>query len=279
MNNGTESARVQEAHRLDATDFIAKSLREQWQAKADAENKAKAAAEDLALQNRLVGHEVQSIVHRRTAKQIVRKNFPKPRKSFADWTAAVQRRDARYLKEHYGSEFNGGDADHLNPAQKAAMAESGGATGGYTVPTEYAKRIMAIVAEVSFIRPSAQVVPMSSATLAYPLLDVTTPQSAGTSPFAGGFNLQWTAEGLTRPETEPAFKQMELRAWELTGYALLSRPVLDDSTALSSYLMTVIAWAVAWSEEYAFLQGNGVGKPQGILTAAASLVVNRQTAG
>ena len=43
--------------------------------------------------------------------------------------------------------------------------------------------------------------------------------------------------------------------------------------------MTLFGKAIAWFEEYAFLQGNGVGKPQGILTAPATLSVNRQTGG
>jgi HK97 family phage major capsid protein len=34
-----------------------------------------------------------------------------------------------------------------------------------------------------------------------------------------------------------------------------------------------------WTEEYAFLQGNGVGKPQGMLTCNALIAVTRATAG
>ena len=109
---------------------------------------------------------------------------------------------------------------------------------------------------------------MASATLQIPYLDITTVQSAGVSPFFGGVQMNWTAEAQTRTETEPQFKQMELKAWELSGYSVSSNVLLQDSViGLEKFLMTLFAKAIAWFEEYAFLQGNGVGKPQGMLNA------------
>jgi HK97 family phage major capsid protein len=195
-----------------------------------------------------------------------------PRKSFGDWCLAVARNDSKYLEKHYGSSF-------VAWQTKAALAEASGVTGGYTVPPEFYQQLLTIMAEETFIRPSAFVVPMSSATLLLPYLDITTVQSAGVSPFFGGVQMYWTAEAQTRTETEPAFKQMELKAWELSGYTVSSNVLLQDSAVgLEKFLFTLFAKAIAWFEEYAFLQGNGVGKPQGMLSATASIVQNRQTA-
>jgi hypothetical protein len=98
---------------------------------------------------------------------------------------------------------------------------------------------------------------MASATLQIPYLDVTTVQSAGVSPFFGGVQMYWTAEAQTRTETEPQFKQMELKAWELSGYSVSSNVLLQDSTiGLEKFLMQLFAMSIAWFEEYAFLQGN-----------------------
>src|SRR5260370_17718337 len=120
---------------------------------------------------------------------------------------------------------------------------------------------------------------MARATLQFPCLDGTTAQSAGVSPFFGGVQMYWTAEAQTRTETEPQFKQLELKAWELSGYSVSSNVLLQDSViGLEKFLMTLFAKALAWFEEYAFLQGNGAGKPQGMLTAAAAVSVNRQAA-
>jgi HK97 family phage major capsid protein len=192
-----------------------------------------------------------------------------PKKSFGDWCLAVARGDRHYLEKHYRSTFN-------EWRQKAAMAEASGVTGGYTVPTEFYEQLMTIIAEQSFIRPRAFVQPMGSATLQIPFLDVSTVQSAGVSPFFGGVQMTWTAEAQTRTETEPQFKQMELKAWELSGYSVSSNVLLQDSViGLEKFLMTLFAKAIAWFEEFAFLQGNGVGKPQGILTANPTISVTR----
>jgi HK97 family phage major capsid protein len=190
-------------------------------------------------------------------------------KSFGDWLLGVARNDRGYLEKHYGSRFT-------EWSQKAALGESSGAAGGYTVPPEFYQGLMQVVAENTFIRPRAFVMPMAGATLQLPYLDITTVQSAGVSPFFAGVQMYWTAEAQTRTETEPAFKQMELKAYELSGYSVSSNVLLQDSViGLEKFLMTLFAKAIAWFEEYAFLQGNGVGKPTGMLNAGAALSVTR----
>jgi HK97 family phage major capsid protein len=112
-----------------------------------------------------------------------------------------------------------------------------------------------------------------------PYLDITTAQAAGTSAFFGGMQATWTAEAQTRTEFEPQFKQLELRPWELSAYSVSSNVLLQDSAiGLEKFLMKLFANVIGWTEEYAFLQGNGAGKPLGVLSAAALISVTRATA-
>ena len=62
------------------------------------------------------------------------------KKSFGDWLLGVARNDRGYLEKHYGSKFN-------LWTQKAALGESSGVTGGYTVPPEFYQGLLAIMAE------------------------------------------------------------------------------------------------------------------------------------
>src|SRR5206468_3902811 len=195
-----------------------------------------------------------------------------PKRSFGDFCLAVARKDSKYLEKHYGSQ-------RIEYSAQAAMAEASGLTGGYTVPPDFYRQLLAIVAENTFIRPRAFVQPMASATLQFPYLDITTVQSAGVSPFFGGVTMSWTEEAQTRTETEPQFKMMELKAHELSGYSVSSNVLLQDSAfGLERFLYTLFGKAVAWYEQYAFLQGNGVGKPLGVLNAPATISANRNTA-
>jgi HK97 family phage major capsid protein len=178
-------------------------------------------------------------------------------------------RDDAYLEKEYGS-------TRAEPRTKASLAEASGVTGGYVVPPEFLNQLMALIVEQAVIRPLAYVQPMASATLMVPFLDVTTVQASGTSPFFGAVNMKWTEEAQTRTETEPQFKQMELKAHELSGYAVSSNVLLQDAAfGLEKFLMTLFSKAIAWFEDYAFFQGNGVGKPLGILNAKATIAVTR----
>jgi HK97 family phage major capsid protein len=164
--------------------------------------------------------------------------------------------------------------------QKAALGESSGVTGGYTVPTQFSEQIQLLMAEDTFIRPRAFVQPMTSAVMQIPYLDVTTAQAAGTPWEFGGLKVAWTAEAQARTESEPQFKQLELRPWELSAYSVSSNVLLQDSAiGLEKFLYQLFAKVIGWTEEYAFLQGNGVGKPVGMLTANANIAVTRATAG
>jgi HK97 family phage major capsid protein len=205
-----------------------------------------------------------------------------PKKNFGDWlvqvaiaqtgrNAAERIKAAERLEKDYGSPYNS--------STKAAMSESSGVTGGYIVPPDFYNQLLTIVAEQTTFRQRAFVQPMASATLQFPYLDVTTVQSAGVSPAFGGVQAYWTAEAQTRTETEPQFKMMELKAHELSGYSVSSNVLLQDAAfGLEKFLMVLFGNAVAWYEEYAYLQGNGVGKPLGVLNANATIDVTRNTA-
>jgi HK97 family phage major capsid protein len=163
---------------------------------------------------------------------------------------------------------------------KTALAESqSGQTGGYVVPPAFLEQLQYLQIENTFLRPRAFKQPMSTLTLTIPSLDMTTAQSAGTTPVLGGVKATWTAEAATRAESEPKFRQTELKAHELSFYAVASNTFLaDQAVGLDSLLTQIFAWAIGWYTEYAYLQGTGVGQPLGILNCPATLQVTRETA-
>jgi HK97 family phage major capsid protein len=198
-----------------------------------------------------------------------------PDKNFGDFCVAVATKNHKRLEEVYKTY----QVDGQGVRTKAALGESSGSTGGDVVPPEFYDQLLRVIAEYAIFRPRAFVQPMASATLQFPYLDVTTVQSAGVSPFFGGVQMFWTAEAQTRTETESTFKMMELKAWELSGYSVSSNVLLQDAAfGLEKFLFTLFGQAIAWFEDFAFLQGNGVGKPVGVLNAPATVAVNRANA-
>ena len=192
-----------------------------------------------------------------------------PSHCWADFLTRVKGGDTRGIEKEYGPEVI-----------KAAMGETSGSTGGYTVPIEFRYELMQDLAEESLFWPRSTVVPMKSATLQLPLPTATAVQTAGVSPFYGGMSYKWVAEAATRTEYEPTFRQVLLTAHELTGYALIANPLLQDGGKdLDAFLRKLFVRGLAWNEDLAFFSGNGVGKPLGIFNAACTISVSRATAG
>src|SRR5262249_48220258 len=91
-----------------------------------------------------------------------------PKKNFGDWLSHAIKaitgkpRDAlaaaEYLEKTYGTPVP-------DVQQKAALGESSGVTGGYTVPTQFSEQIQHLMAEETFIRPRAFVQPVTSAVM------------------------------------------------------------------------------------------------------------------
>lgn len=163
---------------------------------------------------------------------------------------------------------------------KSALQATGGATGGWTVPPQFVSRLLQLVFEDSVAMPLAAVQPMDSRTMDLPSLDVTTRYSTGQSPFLGGVVARWTEEAVDETETDPQFRQVTLTARELSGWTAASNSLLaDNAVGLDALLSQLFTYAINWYSDYAFIQGDGVGKPQGILRSPATIFVTAGTAG
>jgi HK97 family phage major capsid protein len=197
-----------------------------------------------------------------------------PKKTFGRFLLAIRQGDRKVLEE-MGSRY----VEWSDVEQKAAMSTQTGTTGGYLVPTEFYDRLMQLVVESSLVRPRATIVPMAHREMDIPALDVVTAPSAGDTAFLGGVVVRWSEEASTINQTEPILKQIKLTNYELTGYSKVSNSLMADSAVgLDALLMQIFSRAIAWYEDYAFLRGNGVGKPLGILNWAGLISVARSGA-
>lgn len=160
---------------------------------------------------------------------------------------------------------------------KAAMGETSGTIGGYTVPIEFSTKLLKSIAEHSFIYPRATVVPMGAERTLCPTINVETAQAAGIPSFFGGMTLRW---GFSQApsETEPTFRQVELNAWDLLGYSNISNQMLGDiGEEGNDALLDIFGKAGAWFAEYAFLRGTGSAQlmPMGIVNCNGKKSVAR----
>jgi len=171
-------------------------------------------------------------------------------------------------------------AVRTNPEDKrlvrTGMLEGTDTAGGFLVPAEFANTIMMDSLETSVIRPNgAMVIPMRTDTLKIPKVV----DSSHSSTLFGGVIAYWLEETGTKTPTQPTFGQLQLIAKKLTGYTYASDELLaDNAVGLEALLTRMFSGALSWYEDEAFINGNGVGKPLGILQSGALLAVNRSAA-
>jgi HK97 family phage major capsid protein len=179
-------------------------------------------------------------------------------KDFGDWCIAVMRQDSKRLNSVYKS-------------YKAALSEESGSVGGYLVPPEFSQQILSVASESAIVRPRATIIPMTGREFSMPILsyDGTT---AGQAHNLGGVVATWTEEAGTKTETEPTFDTLKLVYHELSGYTVASNMLRQDAgPTLAALLTRLFGEAIAFHEDWAFLQGTGGAQPLGVFQSGALL--------
>lgn len=189
-------------------------------------------------------------------------------------------KDAEFMWRNFRSQAGGYKGSPIGPRgiAKAALNEASGVLGGFTVPPNIRADILsAALANSVFRRHGATSIPFAGLSMIIGGPDSTTGQSAGVAPYFGGMQYFWGADGAPRLESEPNFKAVELVKEELTGYALVSRPLFHDGAGFPAFIKLLIGHLIAWLEDWYFFQGNGAGQPQGVIGSPASIKVSRNT--
>jgi len=165
-----------------------------------------------------------------------------------------------------------------DPKELKDLNESVGSDGGFLVPPEFRNTMLAVLTQNNIVRRNgATVIPMARREINIPVLDQTG-TTAGEPHQFGGINVFWQAEASEKNQSEPNFRQVKLVANKLVGYTRASDELLADSAVSLEAFLTGnmgFAGAIAWREDYAFLNGTGVGQPLGILNSAVTTTVAR----
>ncbi len=192
-----------------------------------------------------------------------------PDKSFAKFLLAVRTNDRKAI-DGFGSHWVDGEA-------KADLTGQSGPLGGYLIPEVFIQRILEPMQELSIVEPKAFTLrSRTGRTFTLPALDITQDPPAGGSAMFGGMVMTWAEEAASITQTNPLLRNIKLELHELSGYVVSSNALIEDEAiGLEDMLVRLFSSALAWHKDYAFLQGNGVGKPLGILNSPSFLTVSR----
>jgi HK97 family phage major capsid protein len=94
----------------------------------------------------------------------------------------------------------------------------------------------------------------------------------------GGVVVDWISEGQAKPETDMRLREITLKPHEAAGHIVVTDKLLRNWTAAQSTIEMQMRKAMMGAEENAFYNGDGVGKPLGLLNSPARIDYARATA-
>lgn len=160
----------------------------------------------------------------------------------------------------------------LRPLKAAAgLNEGNPADGGYLVPPQFAAGIYQNMLNVGEILSRVDMLNVSGNDMTWNQVDET---SRATTRF-GGVLGYWLAEAGTKLPSAPKFRQFTLKLKKVAAVAYSTDELLADASALQGWLTSNIPDELRFRVEDAFINGDGVGKPTGIVGAPGTLSVTR----
>ena len=159
--------------------------------------------------------------------------------------------ESAYATKAFGSYLRKGGASAF---EMKKMSEGEDGEGGVLVPDEVSNDIHTKLTERSFMRKLARVTSIS--TNALDTLVSTKDMDVG-----------WIDEASERAETgSPEFKKIKIPASEMYARLHVTQRLIDDASVdIEAFVADHAADQMAKKETEAFLQGNGVNKPKGLL--------------
>lgn len=162
--------------------------------------------------------------------------------------------DVEEHKAAFEAYIRRGEEGGLRDIEAKAFSGGAGADGGYLLPNETDSDIGRRMAVVSPIRSLATVRQVSGAVLK--------------KPFApSGMATGWVSETAARPQTNtPQLSELTFPTMELYAMPAATQSLLDDAAVdIEAWIAAEVDTAFAEQEGAAFVSGDGVNKPKGVL--------------
>jgi HK97 family phage major capsid protein len=144
--------------------------------------------------------------------------------------------------------------------------ELSGPDGGFAVPPDYVNSINELIRDEDGLLARTDQMTSASNSITIPIDD--------DSPWStSGIVAAWEGEGDAFAQKKPLLKQNEVRLNKLGVVVPMTEEILEDASALNSYVPRKAASKINFKIDLAILQGSGMGQPQGILTAPSIISV------
>jgi HK97 family phage major capsid protein len=154
----------------------------------------------------------------------------------------------------------------LGPQDRKTLTAGSDSAGGFLIPEDYHVEIIKKTAAMTTIRANARVAQTSRDIAKWPKITYTTDDK-----YTSGARMTWTGESpasaATHRVTEPVFGLLSIPVHTAMASMPFSNDLLEDSAFdVLGIGSDLLGEAFALGENDAFINGNGIARPMGLLT-------------
>lgn len=192
----------------------------------------------------------------------------KPFKSFGEQLQAVMGVATRNVTEE--------QVNKLEAVKATGMNEGVSSEGGFLVQTDYSAELLKPIYELGEIASRVDKTPVSANSngMKFNAVDES---SRATGSRYGAVQAYWLNEGGTKTPSELKFRQIKLELKKLIGLCYATDELLQDAVALESVVREGFANEFTFMVEDAAYNGDGVGKPLGVMNSGCLVSVAKES--
>jgi len=142
----------------------------------------------------------------------------------------------------------------IGTEERKYLQERNNEQGGYLAPAEYANEIIKKITEISPVRSVARIIPTNAKEIKF---------AKRSGLVSGG----WVGEAQTSNQSNSTYGEETIKAEKMMVYTDISFELFRDSAYdMKTQIISDISEDFSRLEGQAFISGNGVNKPEGLLT-------------
>lgn len=171
--------------------------------------------------------------------------------------------------------YPGQEEPRLSAFKATGLNEATPSQGGYLLPPQIANGIFQAMWGVGSVLSRFNPIRVSGNSLTINAIDET---SRADGSRMGGVQGYWLAEAAQKTASKPKFRQIDLKLKKVAALCYATDELLADASALESWIANEVPNELRFKVEAAIINGDGVGKPLGILQSGALVSATRTDA-
>jgi len=158
----------------------------------------------------------------------------------------------------------------------SGMGETVPADGGFFIQPDFASELLRDAYETGILASRVRRLPIGANSNGLKIngIDETSRADGYRS---GGIQIYSAAEADTVTAKKPKFRQIELKLSKILGLCYLTDELIEDTTALESYVSELFIEEFGFKLDDYIMNGTGVGEPLGFMTSNAKITLTRDT--